>query len=228
MSIKRKLLPFLLVILLITSIFSGILVGAMWFNTSEEQVAESNLILEEQSKRMEEFNVQYQNDMEAFQDFLTDEQREQLTGIVEKMSIAFSDYQFEELKLEYNRIVKEILDAKKAYEEEQARIAAEEQAAAQQAVANNSYSSYAYSPYTGDAKEWIAYKESRGNYDAQNGQYWGRYQLSSGWFSGYDKDYILNTEEGHAIQEQKIEEYVGGRYGSWDNAYNFWQSHGWY
>lgn len=79
-----------------------------------------------------------------------------------------------------------------------------------------------------DAKEWIANRESGGSYEAQNGQYWGRYQLNSGWFDGYNQEYILYTDEGHAIQEQKIEEYVGGRYGSWLNAYAHWQSHGWY
>ena len=33
------------------------------------------------------------------------------------------------------------------------------------------------------AKEWIAQKESSGSYTAQNGQYYGRYQLSL----SYDK-----------------------------------------
>lgn len=134
MSIKKQVAAMGLSVLLVTGSFTGILIGAAWANTSDEQVAESNLILEERSKKMDEFNIQYQADMDVVQDFLTDEQREQLNKIVEGMSVAFSDEHFNSLKLEYSNIVKEALDARKAYEEEQARIAEEERLAAEQAA----------------------------------------------------------------------------------------------
>ncbi|MDK6820201.1 hypothetical protein QP357_26955, partial [Klebsiella pneumoniae] len=35
-----------------------------------------------------------------------------------------------------------------------------------------------------DAKEWIAQRESSGSYDATNGQYIGRYQLSASYLNG--------------------------------------------
>lgn len=69
------------------------------------------------------------------------------------------------------------------------------------------------------AKAWIASRESGGNYNARNGQYIGKYQLSSSYLGG---DYSP------AHQEQVADAYVAGRYGSWTNAQAFWQSHGWY
>lgn len=69
------------------------------------------------------------------------------------------------------------------------------------------------------AKEWIAQRESGGSYTAQNGQYYGRYQLSSSYLGG---DYSP------ANQEKVADNYVANRYGSWSNAQAFWQSHGWY
>ena len=35
-----------------------------------------------------------------------------------------------------------------------------------------------------EAKEWIAQKESNGSYTAQNGQYYGRYQLTITYLNG--------------------------------------------
>ncbi|WP_268913403.1 aggregation promoting factor surface protein [Lentilactobacillus sp. SPB1-3] len=69
------------------------------------------------------------------------------------------------------------------------------------------------------AKEWIAYRESRGSYRARNGQYIGRYQLSSSYLHG---DYSK------ANQEKTADRYVSNRYGSWVNAKRHWLSHGWY
>lgn len=69
------------------------------------------------------------------------------------------------------------------------------------------------------AKAWIANKESGGSYTAQNGQYYGKYQLSSSYLNG---DYSA------ANQEQVADNYVANRYGSWTAAQQFWQSHGWY
>ena len=70
-----------------------------------------------------------------------------------------------------------------------------------------------------DAKEWIAQRESSGSYDATNGQYIGRYQLSASY---------LNGDYSPANQERVADQYVAGRYGSWDAAKSFWLANGWY
>lgn len=112
--------------------------------------------------------------------------------------------------------------------------AAQAQAAQQQSaqVQATTYSANTYSTNTttttytstvsGDeaaAKAWIANKESGGSYTAQNGQYYGKYQLSSSYLNG---DYSA------ANQEQVADNYVANRYGSWTAAQQFWQTHGWY
>ena len=70
-----------------------------------------------------------------------------------------------------------------------------------------------------EAKEWIAQRESGGDYNATNGRYIGRYQLDSSYLDG---DY---SEEN---QEATAEAYVQDRYGSWQAAQEHWESHGWY
>ena len=80
----------------------------------------------------------------------------------------------------------------------------------------------AQSAYTGSsssAKEIIAQRESGGSYSATNGQYIGRYQLSASY---------LNGDYSPANQERVADQYVAGRYGSWDNALAFWNANGWY
>ena len=69
------------------------------------------------------------------------------------------------------------------------------------------------------AKEWIAQKESSGSYTAQNGQYYGRYQLTITYLNG-----DLSPEN----QEKVANQYVINRYGSWSAAKNFWLTNGWY
>lgn len=69
------------------------------------------------------------------------------------------------------------------------------------------------------AKEWIASRESGGSYGATNGRYVGRYQLDASY---------LNGDYSEANQERVAQQYVTNRYGSWQNAQSFWQSHGWY
>lgn len=69
------------------------------------------------------------------------------------------------------------------------------------------------------AKNWIAMRESGGNYNARNGQYIGKYQLSAAYLGG---------NYSPANQERVANNYVKSRYGSWVNAKNFWISHGWY
>lgn len=69
------------------------------------------------------------------------------------------------------------------------------------------------------AKEWIAWRESGGDYDARNGQYIGRYQLSM------DK---LDGDWSEENQEATADAYVADRYGSWQAAQEFWLEHNWY
>ena len=69
------------------------------------------------------------------------------------------------------------------------------------------------------AKEWIAFRESGGDYNSRNGQYIGRYQLNEMYLDG---DY---SEEN---QEAAAEAYIADRYGSWQAAKEFWQEHNWY
>lgn len=91
---------------------------------------------------------------------------------------------------------------------------------------NQNYNNASAQSYTANvsgseaaAKEWIAQRESGGSYSARNGQYIGRYQLSASYLNG---DYSA------ANQERVAQNYVTSRYGSWQGAQAFWQSHGWY
>lgn len=70
-----------------------------------------------------------------------------------------------------------------------------------------------------EAKEWIAWRESGGDYDARNGQYVGRYQLNEMYLDG---DY---SEEN---QEAAAEAYIADRYGSWQAAQEHHEQYGWY
>ena len=69
------------------------------------------------------------------------------------------------------------------------------------------------------AKETIAQRESSGSYTAQNGQYYGRYQLTISYLNG-----DLSAEN----QEKVADNYVASRYGSWSAALAFWNANGWY
>ncbi|MCP1639456.1 LysM repeat protein [Streptococcus gallinaceus] len=69
------------------------------------------------------------------------------------------------------------------------------------------------------AKEEIARRESGGSYTAQNGQYYGRYQLTNTYLNG---DYSPEN------QERVADAYVASRYGSWSVALAFWNANGWY
>jgi len=76
-----------------------------------------------------------------------------------------------------------------------------------------------YSGQASSAKEWIAQRESSGSYSASNGQYVGRYQLDASY---------LNGDYSEANQEKVADNYVSQRYGSWENAQQFWLQNGWY
>lgn len=70
-----------------------------------------------------------------------------------------------------------------------------------------------------EAKEWIIQKESNGNPQARNGQYYGLFQLG---------DHLI--EDGASVQEQHAvaNNYVAERYGTWSGAKQAWQQKGWY
>lgn len=75
------------------------------------------------------------------------------------------------------------------------------------------------SPEEAEAKEFIAQKESGGSYTAQNGIFYGRYQLT---------DTYLNGDYSPENQERVADQYVAARYGSWVAAKAFWLEHYWY
>lgn len=89
------------------------------------------------------------------------------------------------------------------------------------APAETTTTSYSSNLGTSDAqaKEIIAQRESSGSYTAQNGQYYGRYQLTMSYLNG-----DLSAEN----QERVADSYVSGRYGSWSAALAFWNANGWY
>lgn len=83
---------------------------------------------------------------------------------------------------------------------------------------------YSYSYYDSEyddmsAKEYIAQRESGQDYNARNGRYIGKYQLDES---------MLNGDYSPENQEYMADQYVMDRYGSWENAREFWDSHGWY
>ena len=85
-------------------------------------------------------------------------------------------------------------------------------------ASNNNYSS-SVSGSDIAAKAWIAQRESGNNYNARNGQYIGKYQLSASY---------LNGDYSPAHQDEVADQYVAQRYGSWLNAQRFWEANGWY
>lgn len=97
--------------------------------------------------------------------------------------------------------------------------AVQQQAPVQAPAATASYQAPALGGNEQAAKDWIASRESGGNYNATNGQYIGKYQLSASY---------LNGDYSPANQERVANNYVQSRYGSWTAAQSFWQAHGWY
>ena len=97
--------------------------------------------------------------------------------------------------------------------------AAAQSAASQAPASTQSTYTSAVAGSDAAAKAWIAARESGGSYTAQNGQYYGKYQLSSSYLNG---DYSATN------QERVADNYVASRYGSWTAAQQFWQGHGWY
>lgn len=69
------------------------------------------------------------------------------------------------------------------------------------------------------AAEAIAQAESGGSYTAQNGKYYGRYQLDLAYLGG-----DLSPQH----QDEVFQQYCNQRYGGVNQALAFRQSHGWY
>lgn len=95
-------------------------------------------------------------------------------------------------------------------------------ASSPQATTNYNTTSNYTSNVSGDeqaAKEWIAARESGGSYTAQNGRYYGRYQLDASYLGG---------DFSPANQDRVADQYVASRYGSWSAAKSYWLSNGWY
>ena len=112
--------------------------------------------------------------------------------------------------IELGEVIKVATSAQSAQETETATTA--------ETTTTSSYSSN-LSAEDAAAKEWIGQKESGGSYDAQNGIYIGRYQLTNTYLNG---DYSVEN------QERVADAYVAGRYGSWSAAKAFWLANGWY
>lgn len=82
------------------------------------------------------------------------------------------------------------------------------------------HNSYYDSDYDGlTDQEYIAQRESGQDYNARNGRYIGKYQLDES---------MLNGDYSPENQEYMAEQYMLDRYGSWENAREFWDSHGWW
>lgn len=107
--------------------------------------------------------------------------------------------------------------------QEEAEAEQEETYLYEQSYGVETYNSYWYESDDAEAeaaaKEWIAWRESGGDYDARNGQYIGKFQLSA------DK---LDGDYSPEHQEAAAEAYVADRYGSWQAAQEHWREYGWY
>lgn len=154
----------------------------------------------------------------------------------EKQAQEAKKKQEEQKKREEQQKAQAAAEAKKKAEEQQKQEEQQQQAqqaAQQQAervsqpapVSQPQSSGGSANPNTGlsmseqQAKEWIAARESGGRYNAQNGRYYGRYQLDISYLHG-----DLSPQN----QDNVANNYVNGRYGGWAAAQRFWQSHGWY
>ena len=69
------------------------------------------------------------------------------------------------------------------------------------------------------ARAWIVQRESGGSYTAQNGQYYGKYQLTISYLHG---------DLSAANQDKVANQYVTSRYSSWVSAKAHWEAYGWY
>lgn len=186
----------------------------------EERMLEQIRISELENSKME--LLEYLNaNKEEYYDWFTEEDLSALNSIEDKINNANDSLELLQPEEEMYDIINNVIELKESVEAQQ-----------EAQYYNNNNSSYASNYYTGYdesyAKSMIRQFESGGDYSATNGRYWGAYQLDNSWFAGYDKDFILYTEEGHAIQDQIADSYTYGRYGSWNGALQWWYNNGWY
>ncbi|CAK1236535.1 LysM repeat (LysM) [Fructobacillus evanidus] len=73
---------------------------------------------------------------------------------------------------------------------------------------------------------WLISRESGGNVNAQNGQFYGIGQLSPAAYATYVPG--QNYQGNYAVQLQAMQAYIAARYGSVANAISHFQSNGWY
>lgn len=95
----------------------------------------------------------------------------------------------------------------------------EVQATTQPVVQETSAPVQQSSANTGSAAQQIAMAESSNSYTAQNGKYYGKYQLDISYLHG---------DLSAANQERTFVQYCNSRYGSVENALAFRQAHNWY
>ncbi|TPR18917.1 LysM domain-containing protein [Apilactobacillus timberlakei] len=108
---------------------------------------------------------------------------------------------------------------KNSYSKEKKNVADKQQKAKEQELDAKENYEKQWNQANADAKAWISFHESTDSYTAQNGQYYGRYQLDRNYLGG-------NYSPEH--QEQVANQYVSDRYGSWINAKAHWVSNNWY
>lgn len=82
----------------------------------------------------------------------------------------------------------------------------------------------------GGARAWIIARESGGNPRAQNptSSASGLYQMIDGTWRAYGGSTAHAKDASVAEQNAVADRYVASRYGSWEGAQAFWQSHGYY
>lgn len=93
------------------------------------------------------------------------------------------------------------------------------------AASTSSASTATTSTASGDIN-WLISRESGGNVNAQNGQFYGIGQLSPAAYATYVPG--QNYQGNYAVQLQAMQAYIAARYGSVANAISHFQSNGWY
>lgn len=178
----------------------------------------------------EEYNVKADEVKSQYEDFLSEESYNLIQEYSEKINKCTNFTDMESYKQSIQLIIDECEQAKLLKEQEEAEALAAQaaqQAASYTTTTNNvNYSgatTYAATSSSwsdaASAKAFIVGKESGGSYTATNGRYYGAYQLDSSYLNG---DYSAEN------QDRVAENYVNNRYGGWEGAAAFWQSHGWY
>ena len=190
-------------------------------------------VREENSEDSKVLTVIYENEKYSVSE-VTDQwikisiPKEDLTGYIAseyaQLSVSFKQGISIEEEQEKIRKQKEKEEAEKKAAQEAAKKKAEKKAAAKKKAATATKKkakakSKNRNVSEQQAKNIIAQRESGGNYNARNGIYIGKYQLSK------DK---LNGDYSPENQERTADRYVSNRYGSWKKALEHSDAYGWY